>query len=198
MKKILVLLTLFIALSWNSFAQISLPEGATQRIGKGAIWQIAYSLDGKYLAVASSIGTWLYDAQTGAEVNLLTGHTYAATSIAFSPDGQTLASGGDWPDRTIRLWDVATGTHKLTLDVSAFSGGSLAFSPDGKTLAGPTYDKKVRLWNATTGVHVLTLEGHTSSITSVAFSPDGRTLASGSGDDTVRLWDIGTGLKNLN
>ena len=192
MKKLLVLPALFVALSLNTFAQIELPEGATQRIGKGAIWEIAYSPDGEILAVASSIGTWLYDAQTGAEQNLLTGHTYAATSIAFSPDGQTLATGGDWPDRTIRLWDVATGAHKRTLDVSAFDGRSLAFSPDGKTLVGATYDKKVRLWNAATGTPILTLEGHTSSITSVAFSSDGRTLASGSQDDTVRLWDIGT------
>ena len=69
MKKILVLLTLFVALSLNTFAQFDLPEGATQRIGKGAIWEIGYSPDGKILAVASSIGTWLYDAQTGVELN---------------------------------------------------------------------------------------------------------------------------------
>ncbi len=197
MKKILVLLTLFVALSLNTFAQFDLPEGATQRIGKGAIWEIGYSPDGKILAVASSIGTWLYDAQTGAELNLLTGHTYAPASIAFSPDGQTLATGGDWPDRTIRLWDAATGAHKMTLDVSEFSGGSLAFSPDGKTLAGETYNKKVRLWNVETGARILTLEGHTSSITSVAFSSDGRTVASGSRDDTVRVWDIRTGTEKF-
>ena len=197
MKKLLLLLVPFVALSFNVYSQIDLPEGATQRIGKGAIWEIAYSPDGKYLAVASSIGTWLYDSRTGAELNLLTGHTYAATSIAFSPDGQTLATGGDWPDRTIRLWDAATGVLARTLDVSEFSGGSLAFSPDGKTLAGETYNKKVRLWDVETGARILTLEGHASSITSVAFSPDGRTVASGSQDNTVRVWDIGTGTQKF-
>ncbi|MDE0297185.1 MAG: cohesin domain-containing protein [Candidatus Poribacteria bacterium] len=198
MKNLLVLLALFVGSSVDTFAQIHLPEGATQRIGKGAIWEIAYSPDGKYLAVASSIGTWLYNSRTGSELALLTGHSYGATSIAFSPDGQTLATGGDWPDRTIRLWDTATGVHKRTLDVIAFDGRSLAFSPDGKTLAGATYDRKVRLWNAATGTPILTLEGHTSSISSAAFSPDGRTLASGSQDDSVRLWDIATQKEKLN
>ena len=197
MKTLLLLLVPFVALSFNVYSEIELPDGATQRIGKGAIWEIAYSPDGKYLAVASSIGTWLYDSRTGAEVHLLTGHTYAATSMAFSPDGQTLATGGDWPDRTIRLWDAATGVLTRTLDVSEFSGGSLAFSPDGNTLAGETYNKKVRLWNVETGARILSLEGHTSSITSVAFSPDGRTVASGSQDNTVRVWDIGTGTQKF-
>ena len=193
MKKVLLLLVPFVALSFNVYSEIELPDGATQRIGKGAIWEIAYSPDGKYLAVASSIGTWLYNSRTGAELNLLTGHTYGTTSIAFSPDGLTLATGGDWPDRSIRVWDTATGAHKQTLDVIAFDGRSLAYSPDGKMLVGATYDKKVRLWNAVTGTPILTLEGHTSSITSVAISPDGRTLASGSQDETVRVWDVGTG-----
>ena len=197
MKKILVLPALFAALSLNAFAQVDLPEWATERIGKGAIWEIAYSPDGTRLAVASSIGVWLYDSRTGTELNLLTGHSYAATSVAFSSDGQTLATGGDWPDRTIRLWDAATGAHTRTLIVSEFSGGSLAFSPDGKTLAGETYNKKVRVWNAASGASILTLEGHTSSITSVAFGPNGRTLASGSQDETVRVWDIGTGTQKF-
>ncbi len=197
MKTGLVSLVLLAALSLTAFAQLGLPDGAIQRIGKGAIWQIAYSPDGKQIAVASSIGTWLYDAQTGAELALLTGHDRPATSLAFSPDGQTLATGGNWPDRTIRLWDAGSGAHKMTLDVSDFAGETLTFSPDGKTLAGATYDRKVRIWNAATGARILTLEGHTASITSVAFSPDGRTLASGSQDETVRVWDIGAGTQKF-
>ena len=81
-----------------------MPEGALARLGKGRISEVAYSPDGTRLAVAGNIGTWLYDAATGAEVALLTGHTNYVRSVSFSPDGTTLASGGS--DGTVRLWDM--------------------------------------------------------------------------------------------
>ncbi|MCE2451113.1 MAG: PD40 domain-containing protein, partial [Candidatus Latescibacteria bacterium] len=96
MKTIITLILLFL-FSLNTFAQDyaqwSLPEGAKMRLGKGRLsGNIAYSPDGTRLAVASSIGIWLYDTATHQEVALLTGHNLWGWSVAFSPDGQTIAS----------------------------------------------------------------------------------------------------------
>ena len=74
---------------------LSLPANAKARLSKGLIYQIQFSPDSTILAVASSIGIWIYDAQTYQELTLLTKHEGAVTGLAFSPDGQMLASGGE-------------------------------------------------------------------------------------------------------
>ena len=122
----------------------------------------------------------------------LTGHTLAVTSVAFSPDGKTLATGSD--DSTVRLWDVAARRALGTpLTGHTNSVRSVAFSPDGRTLATGSYDNTVRLWDVATRRAIGgDLTGDTGTVHSVAFSPDGKTLATGSYDNTVRLWDVAT------
>jgi WD40 repeat protein/serine/threonine protein kinase len=118
-------------------------------------------------------------------------------SVAFSPDGKTLALGSgnfDKPvPRDVKLWDVATGQERAAYTGHTASISSVAFSPDSKTLASGSADKTVRLWDVTTGRQRAVLNGHTHLVNSVAFSPDGMTLASGSSDEMVRLWDVATG-----
>jgi len=82
---------------------IGLPEGAVARLGKGSVNEIAFSPDGKILAIASSIGVWLYDVKTFVEIGLLETEEFVR-SVAFSPDGSSLASGSG--DGTIILWDM--------------------------------------------------------------------------------------------
>ena len=100
---VFVILVIFVS-TQNTFAQDytrwGLPEGAKARFDKGWIKEVAYSPDGSKLAAASAIGIWIYNPQTGEELDLYTGHTGVVHSVSFSPDGNTLASAGD---ETIRL-----------------------------------------------------------------------------------------------
>ena len=128
----------------------------------------------------------IWDAATGTLRNTLTENTGYVESVAYSPDGQTLAS-GSW-DGTVRLWDVATGTLRNTLTGHTDDVNSVAFSPDGSTLASGSSDQTIGLWDVATGTLRNTLTENTHRIYSVAFSPDGNTIATASDDGTVLLW----------
>jgi WD40 repeat protein len=111
--------------------------------------------------------------------------------VAFSPDGQTIASASY--DGTVRLWNATTGEERQKLEGHDSGVRAVAFSPGGQTIASASEDGTVRLWNATTGEERQKLEGHDDGVTAVAFSPDGQTIASASEDGTVRLWNATTG-----
>ncbi len=189
----------------QDYATWSLPDGAIARLGKGEITgNIVFSPDGNRFAIAGSVGIWIYDVRPGTlkEINLLTGHTRQVTAIAFSPDGNMLASGSK--DETIRLWDVLTGEQKTKFTGQERTITAIAFSPDGKTLAtgngllgdASDIEIQIRLWNLQTGEHT-SLVGHEKDITAVAFSTDGKTLVSCSRDRKVFFWDVATGRSTL-
>jgi WD40 repeat protein len=128
----------------------------------------------------------------------LKAHSGWVTGVAFSADGQRLASGSS--DQTVKFWDVPTGQETSTVAAKIQEVQALAFSRDGHWLAAENSINTVTLWDAATGREVRTFRSNkplgvlgSSWVYSIAFSPDGRLLASGVDDKTIRLWDVETG-----
>ncbi len=171
----------------QEYTRWSLPEGAKARLGKGRISGIAYSPDGTRLAVPSNIGIWLYNAESGDEVALISDRTRRIRSVAYSPDGSILASGDG---STVQLWDAVTGQHKATFRGRGWSVGTVLFSPDGSTIAIGGY-AVMRLLDAETGQQIAILSTrHSADITPLVFSPDGGTLAC-----VTYVWDSVVGYR---
>ncbi|TCO55723.1 WD40 repeat protein [Actinocrispum wychmicini] len=176
-------------------------------LGGGGFNAVALSPDGRTVAAADGSmvadrttnssphkgNVLLWDITTRQQIGTLASAAGAFHGLAFSPDGHTLATGGD--DGTARLWDVTTQKPIATLSGHTGAITSVAFSPDGRILATASTDETARLWDVSTHQEIATLLGHTDAVYQVAFSPDGGTLATASGDHTVALWDGTTGQK---
>ena len=169
----------------------------------GAIGVVVFSQNGSMLATALNskkatkdyrftLHLWNIPHRT---VNLtLKGHTDTVNALAFTAEGQTLASGSD--DGTIRLWETSTGTEILKLESGKTR--ALAFSTDGKILASVSSSiriYKIQLWDIATGSLLTSIKGENNPENVLAFSPDSKILASGSRDGTIQLWDVDTGNK---
>ena len=161
----------------DDYTQWQLPEGAKIRLGKGEINDITFSPDGTQFAVAATIGIWIYGAQTGEELALLTGHKREVKAVEFSLDGHTLTSvdaGGE-----TRLWDAATRKLRSVLTESSDLIEEVALSSDGTKLVTGNIDDKFRLWHlGDTDQEPMIIDDTGQRVLALALSPDGRTLAS--------------------
>ena len=159
----------------------------------GAALALAFTSGGKTLEVAgpAAVGVWDLANQATIAAEPLAGVT-GGRSVAFSPDGTTLATGGD--DGNIRLWNTATQQEigaPMSSDLKPVE--AVAFSPDGTTVAAASSDGTVQLWNTATQQEAgTTMTADSAAIQALAFSPGGKFLAAGGDDGNVRLWDVAT------
>ena len=157
----------------------------------GGIFSLAFSPDGKVLAMGDSNGeVRLYQVADSQQILTCKGHTNWVVSLAFSSDGSTLASSST--DFTVKLWSVSTGQCLQTLQGHSKGVWSVAFARGDRIIASGSDDCSIRLWNVSTGECLKILSGK-SWAKSIAFSPDAKTLVSGGNDNTIQLWNVGTG-----
>ena len=172
----------------------------------------AFSPDGLLLAVGYGRFTGmlqeprpgqavLWDARSGSRKVTIRGRTDGVCSVAFSPDGKSLAV-TEYPG-IVRLCAVADGRERLTIKAPAWTTGSTEFSPDGRRLATGLWTgskdgvsppgNDVVAWDTESGKTVLTLKGHTEGILALAISPDGGRMLSGGWDGIAKVWDAKSG-----
>jgi WD40 repeat protein len=155
---------------------------------------LAFTSGGKELRVASATAAGTWNLTDHARI---TAHRLAdpspGTAVAFSPDGQTLATGA--ADGNVRLWDAATQREAGSpMSSDAQPVAAVAFSPDGTLVAAGSADGNVQLWDTATQQEAgSALVAGAAQVGALAFSADGKLLATGGQDGAARLWDVTTG-----
>jgi WD40 repeat protein len=167
------------------------PDGRRVATAAGEAWSHAMRV-GTRPDVGGEVKVW--DAATGRELLSIHGHSDTVWGVAFSPDGQRLASAS--ADHLVKIWDARTGRELLCLNGHGANrvGNCVAFSPNGRHLAS-TAEKTLTMWDAETGRELLVLRG--DWLFGVAFSADSQRIAAGGFDKTVRVWELPSGKEVL-
>lgn len=152
------------------------PSGIRAAAAHPATHHVAWANAGNRLAVWNTLTT------EPRHVGL----PHAAPSLAFHPDGATLAIAQEWG---VKLYDVADRRERLTLKGHTGRVTAVAYSPDGRTLATASWDKTVRFWDVG-GRELGTFDWEIGKVSALAFAPDGLRLAAGGENGLIALWDV--------
>ena len=173
--------------------------------GVNPIYAVAATDDAQFVACGRANQVFIYHLPTGQTIDRLTdpallsaglyqqpgvAHRDLVQSLAFSPDGYTLASGGY---RVVKLWQRPRDVELLDLATSDTGATTFALSADGTWLATAHGDHQIRLWQMPVGTPGPVLAGHASTVTGLRFNADGTRLASSSHDGTLRVWNPAEG-----
>lgn len=167
--------------------------------------KVAISRDGTRVAVAAGryldkLSLKVWDASTGAEIMAPDKLTDEVQSLALSPDGKFLATGGGGPYSSydpgrVLIWDLATGKQTLSLPTETKQVAQLAYSSDGRHLAAISNYRTVVVWDAQTGQVSLVFQSGDLGYDWLAFAPEGGMIATASGfEDFIQFWDVSRGL----
>jgi WD40 repeat protein len=182
--------------SATTLPQLVVPKLASAKQPQ-RITSIAWSPDGKLLAVAQSGKVELRHPDSLQVLGEVADQPGKITSVKFSADGKLLliASGVTGLYGQATLWSVPENKVVRVLKGHRDLLYAAVLTRDGKILATASYDRQIILWNAETGEQIQTLKGHNDAIYELAFNPAGTVLASASGDQTVKLWQVSTGIR---
>jgi WD40 repeat protein len=157
---------------------------------------LAFSPNGKYIASGAYQEVILWDAQTGALRQRITGFNDRVMALGFSPDSKLLATGGGMPTEEGEVKTLEVPSGKVLADIKNGHSDTVfgvSFSPDGKKLATCGADKFVKVFEVPTGKFLKSFEGHTHHVLDVGWKGDGKLLASASADNTIKVWDYEKG-----
>ena len=154
----------------------------------------AYSANGTRIAGALNDGAAVWDARTGARLAVIEDSYIPILSVAFSPDGSRVVTGGS--DGAVRIWSASSGAQLSALNGGVSGAASVQYSPDGARIVTAGGDPTARIWNARSG-SVLSVLPEPVSQLAAAFSPDGARVVTASADRKARVWDAHTAALKL-
>ena len=198
MKRVTVIISVIISFLWL-FSPVYAQQNETfTSLGRGIIYDVAFSPDSTILAVLTTKGIYFHNPADFADIAFIDlGEIPVGlnnNSICFSPDGKLLASSTINQTGTVILWDTATYKKVAEINAERYTGlvYSIRFSPDGGLIAFGGDDGRIRLLDVMERKEIDILEGHNARTYSICFSPDGSLLASAGADYTTKLWNMAT------
>jgi hypothetical protein len=180
--------------AWGQVPQPRQVEPCPSSVVLGA----AFTPDGQYLVLTSADKIiHIYELSKCRRVAQLKGHQYRVWTVAFSPDGRTLAScSGEYatPQQPgeIKIWSLPAGKEVAALTGHQGLVFDVLFSPDGKQLLSASWDGTIKVWDVSGGPARITLMGHQGAVRRLRCAPDGKVFASAGFDGSVRIWDAKT------